>query len=328
MKSKPKILEYYDKVDSACSFWRGRGTNSELSKQDLIEIKESNWNLNWPDIRMFDIAFFQRPIHKKCIDQVFLCKDLGLKIWIDLDDWKDCPKDHVMYDEYQKSFDELSFKKILHCADVITLTNERMFKYYSYFYPNLVDKFKIIPNAINDYVYSFKELSGNKQIVYRGGSNHEYDIMEYHDVIKKVLINNPDWHFISIGYDIKILKGLSNYQYIDNFDIHSYLGLICNINPSIFIVPLQDNDFNRCKSNISWIEGTLSGAACLCPNYFEDTISLHYNSKHEFGNKLQILIDNDGIRNTYRYNSVLKIKEKYLLSNVNKQRIELINSLL
>lgn len=328
MEFKPKILEYFDKYDSVCSLWRGSGTNSELVRLGLIETKEANWNENWSTIRKYNIAFFQRPMHKNCIDQVFLCKDLGLKIWIDLDDWKECPKEHPSYEDYRQSFDELSFKKILYCADVISVTNDRLLQKYSEAYSELADRFCIIPNAINDYVYPFTPLSNNKVIVYRGGLNHSYDIKIYQDVIRSVMFDNPDWHFVSIGQDIRRLKTLSNYQFIGRFELHSYFGLIRSINPAIFIVPLQDNDFNRCKSNISWLEGTLAGAACLCPDYFNDSVGMKYNTCKDFKEKLQFYIDYKDGREIAWGNSVFKIQDNYLLSNVNKQRMQLINNLL
>jgi hypothetical protein len=148
------------------------------------------------------------------------------------------------------------------------------------------------------------------------------------DIIRKVLIDNPDWHFISIGQDIKRLKSLSNYQYLGRFELHAYFGLICNINPAIFIVPLQNNSLNRGKSNISWLEGTMAGAACVCPDYFNDAISVEYDSVKSFEDRLRVLIEDKEVRSSLYYRSVSKIEEKYLLSNVNKQRIQLIKNLL
>ena len=328
MKTRPVILEYYDKLNGICSFWRGRGPLAELSRVDLVKTFEANWKHDWSIIRNFDIALFQRPVHKNCLEQVFICKDLGLKIWIDLDDWKDLPSKHPMYKDYNNNFEDLAFKKILHCADVITVTNDRMIKSYSDEYPNLSTKMSILPNAINDYVYNFKPMSDTKRIVYRGSENHQYDIDQYTDILKEVLIENPDWEFISIGYDIKKLKQLPNYQYVGKFETHLYFGLICNINPEIFIVPLEDNKFNRNKSNISWLEGTFSGAACICPSYFNDTKSIGYNSKEFFKEGLLSLMESKDLRKDLWEDSVTEIKEKYLLSIVNKERMKLIKELL
>jgi hypothetical protein len=323
-----KILEFFDKYDSVCSFWRGAGTNSELQRQGLIETKEANWNENWSTIRKYHIALFQRPVHKMCLDQALLCKDLGLKIWVDLDDWKNVPREHVMYNSYTDSFDELSFKKMLMLADVITVTNWRIASKYTGEYPFVAEKIDIIPNAINDLVYSFKPFSKEKRIVYRGGQNHVYDIKIYQDAIRQVLVDNPDWQFFSIGQDIRRLKSLPNYQYLGRFELHTYFGLICGLNPSIFVVPLKDNDFNRCKSNISWLEGTLSGAACLCPEYFKDTDSVQYDSVDSFKHGLENLISDKKLRAKMHAESIKTIESNYLLSKVNQVRMETINRLL
>lgn len=328
MKIRPTILEYYDKLNSVCSFWRGRGPLSELSRQEKINIIESNWKHDWSIIRVFDIAFFQRPVHKKCLDQVLMCKDLGLKIWVDLDDWMYIPEKHCMYQEYNTNFDELSFRKILLCADVITVTNERLKESLVEYLEDIKDKIEIIPNALNDHVYSIKPCSSNKSILYRGGEVHRYDMDEYQNEISRFLIKNPDWMFYAIGHDVRRLRRLDNYQYLGGFDIHSYMGLIANINPSVMIVPLSDNKFNRNKSNISWIEGTMSGAACIIPDYFTDATGLKYSSKNEFKTCLEELTSDEKMRYNLHSTSKDIIERDFLLSKVNDQRIQIIKNIL
>lgn len=328
MKVRPTILEYYDKLNSVCSFWRGRGPLSELSRQDKVKIVESNWKHDWSIMRLFDIAFFQRPVHKNCLDQVLMCKDLGLKIWVDLDDWMHIPERHSMFTEYNKNFDELSFKKILLCADVVTVTNERLKESFIEYLKDIKDKIEVVPNALNDQVYSIKPISQNKSILYRGGEVHRYDMDEYQNEISRFLIKNSDWMFYAIGHDVKRLRKLDNYQYLGGFGIHEYMSLISNINPSVMVVPLSDNKFNRNKSNISWIEGTMSGAACVSPDYFTDSISLKYNSKSSFSEALSEITYDEKLRCDLYLLSKEIIERDLLLSKVNEQRIQIIKNIL
>lgn len=325
-KNQVTILEYSDSVVSVCSFWRSRGVLSELSRQGYIDIIESDWNSDWTTIRMCDIAFFQRPMSSKCLQQVMICKDLGLKIWVDLDDYNSIPVYHEAYDLYIKEYDELSFQKIMMLADVVTTTTKYLQNHYLSYNNNVI----IIPNAINDYWIPFNKQSINKLVFYRGGGHKATDLWEYKDCIIEVMNRHKDWEFCCIGYDPEFIKSkISNYQYLGDFSIHDYIALILQSKPSIFVIPLADNKINKGKSNINWIESTISGAVTLTPHYWHlNNYSLTYKDKKSFTINFERLIVEDDLRKELWTKSVQKVKKDYLLSNVNKQRLEIIKNLI
>jgi hypothetical protein len=322
----PTILEYPDVSTSACSYWRARGVLAELVKQGKINLVPATWQEDWSTIRLCDIAFFQRPMSEKCIQQVMMCKDLGLKIWIDLDDFNEIPPYHEVFSLYTQEYNEKTFQKIMLMADVVTVSTEYLKQHYLKYAMNVV----VIPNAINDFWLPMNKQSNKKLIFYRGGGHHLTDLWEYKDEIIEVMSGHSDWLLCTIGCDPKFInEHVKEYQALGDFSIHDYFGLIIQSKPSVFIVPLLDNNLNRGKSNISFQEATMAGAVSLTPSYWSlKGCSMQYGSKKTFLSGFNKLLDNAELRESLFKKSRAKIKDEYVLSKVNEKRINVINNLL
>lgn len=322
----PNVIIYSDSNHSACSFWRSHGVWLELAKQGIVNIHEGTYNDTWTTLRKFDIAFFQRPMARWCLNQVAMAKDLGLKIWVDVDDHNVIPETHPVYDIWKRDYDEMNFKKIMLLSDIVTTTTEYLKNYYLKYTNNV----KVVPNAINDYWLKFKKLKSGKNIFIRAGSHHEHDIYKYKDEILTAFDNFNDWGLVVAGSNpIFLQQEIKNYKYIGDLDVHAYFANILNYNCSVFILPLLENELNLGKSNIGWQEATLSGAACLTPEWFNlSEESVIYNNNDDFLRGIIELMEKQELRLEKYTKSVERIKKYFLLSEVNKQRIEIINTLM
>jgi len=100
-----------------------------------------------------------------------------------------------------------------------------------------------------------------------------------------------------------------------------YFDKIKEIAPEAFIFPLEDNDFNRCKSNIAWIEATLAGAACIASTLPEfhnvPTVPLSYS---QYGYDTLALRIEFNLSRQY-------ISEHLRLSQINHQRAQVVQML-
>ena len=326
MNSVPTIIEYYDNLKSVCNFWRCHAPLSELSREGYINLIQGSWSDEWDILRCADIAFFQRPMSKSIMNQVLMAHDLHLKIVIDIDDSTVVEPYHPAYKDWTNEFDELSFTKIMLCADAVIVTNEYLKQYYSRYHHNIY----VVPNAINDYYLGFNRPRQDKSILYRTGENHAMDAWEYRKEIVSVMNTNPNWALHAIGHDHDFLRTkIKNYQYLGDFSIHQYFAQIKNLAPEISIVPLIDNEFNHAKSNIAWIESTIAGAATLTPNWWKlNKVSETYKNKATFETGLRKLISSQNLRQEYYEKSKELIQKKYSLSKVNKKRLEIIKSVL
>lgn len=321
----PNVILYPDSMHSACSFWRGVGPFLELSRLNLINLGFGEYNESWTTLRSYDIAVFQRSMTKDCLHQIAMAKDLGLKIVVDVDDHNDIPKTHVVYNDYVNRYNEDSFIKIMMMADAVTTTTKYLKNHYSMY----SGKIHIIPNAINNHWLSARKFKKTKSVFLRAGEHHEHDIYEYKDDIVKVMNENPDWTLEVAGHNPTFLREeVNNYLYVGDFDIHNYFAYILQSKASVFIVPLNDNKLNRGKSNISWQEATLSGASALVPEWMEnETVGLSY-MKETFYDSFSHLLENEDVREGLWSKSIDRLKKEYLLTNVNKHRLEILKNLL
>lgn len=328
-KKTPNVIVYSDYPNSSCSFWRSHGVLSYLSRDGHINFIEGTWNDTWTTLQFADIAFFQRPMMATCFDQIAMAKDCGLKIIIDLDDYNYIPETHPVYPEYAEGYGETEFIKIMMLADLVITTNEYLKKHYSKYNKNV----KIVSNSLNDHMFKISPFNEkSKKAVIRAGDHHEHDIYHYKDEIINFFNKNEDWELCVIGSNpVFLSEEIENYTYIGDLDIRSYFACIKQIKPSLFIVPLIDNKFNRGKSNISWIEATYAGAVTLAPVW----LNVHkgcffgYNNKVDFSNNLGLINNTQSkIIKEVHSNSVNEVIDKYLLSKNNDYRLDLIKSVL
>ena len=321
----PTIILYDDAPTSACSHWRARGPFNELARQGKINLIEGTWRDNETVLRKAHIAFFQRPMHDECKHQLYLAKDCGLKLWIDLDDYNHIPIHHPVYDVYKDKYHDGTFSKFMLMADQVTITTEYLKNHYLTYSLNV----SVIPNAVNDYWLKPRPLKTKNLVFLRAGSHHEHDIYEYKDEIIKT-INKNEWRLKTAGSNpIFLQQEIANYKYAGDYNVHDYFSYILQCQASVFILPLLDNELNRAKSNIGWQEATLSGAATLSPEWFGlDGYSLAYSDKKTFSAGLNRLLTKPELRKELHSKSLKLLKEKYFLSVVNNQRMEIIKNLM
>ncbi len=325
MATKPTIIVYADSDHSACSFWRAIGPFNELERQGLINVIRGTYNESWTTLRRADMAFFQRPMSKRCKEQIFMAKDVGLKIWIDLDDYSVIPEYHPVFDVYENEFDERLFFKYMLLADAVTVSTEFLKNHYLQ-YSNVIE---IVPNAINDYWLSFKKPQQNNIIFLRGGDHHDHDMYFYKNAIIE-LSNKHSMKVIICGSNpIYFQQEIDNYSYAGNFNLHGYFAYILRFKPAIFALPFINCEFNRGKSNIGFLEATLAGGTSLTPSWYNlDKYSFSYSDYDTFYSNLEEMIINPELCKEKHSNAVKLVKDEYLLSNVNKKRIDIIKKLI
>ena len=325
MSKIPKIIVFNDYIASVCAFWRSQYPLNLLARQGLIDLVVGEYGEeDWTTLSSCDIAFFQRPMSKNVKDQVFMAKDMGLKIIVDLDDYNFISPHHPVYDIWCEQYDDKVFEKMMMITDVVTTTTKKLQKHYLSYNNNVV----IIPNAVDGDWLKFKPCSNKKSIILRAGSHHLSDVWLFRNEIVEVLNKHKDWHFIVIGGEIEFLKRKVNYFLYQDMDIHQYFATILGLNASIFIVPLEDNELNRCKSNISFQEAAISGAVALTPYWWNlHNCSVTYRDKKSFAEGLEKLITDYDLRQDLHAKAIKKINANYLLSDANKQRMKIINEL-
>jgi hypothetical protein len=285
---------------------------------------------DWNDIADTDVVFFERPGQLHFEPSFNLIKDYGLKLWLDFDD--DLFSVPIKpFNPSGNHFNDPKVQKViqkyLSMADVVTVSTEAIKDAYKEYCDPI-----IIPNAFNDYNYDWTyRRSTAKGIMWRGSIFHRFNLKIAKQAILAAEKNFPEWRWKFIGEAAgDIWSEMKNADLFFDTATVKYMKMLPEMNCSIQVFPLVDDKFNRAKSNCSWVEGTWAGAVMLAPDFpeYRRPGITNYTDMPDFYQKLLHLITEDGTRKKNFDDSFKFIKENYLLSHVNDQRVEILKGLL
>ena len=308
------------------SLFRGAGPFSILSRKypDIqLLIKDS---FGWSDLCQSDAVFLQRPAASAHLQIAKIARELRLPIWIDYDDAIDLVP--LSNPKWSPAFGKMwreTMNGCLELASVVTVVNPEFAESVSKRTPG---KVSVIPNAHNDYWSSLDSRPRQKSVLWRGGSSHDEDLMVVLPQLASVANECPDWTFHFVGqpcWESRRLMPATNTKFHTEWkDYPDFMADIRTLAPAIQIVPWCDNEFNRCKSNLAWLEATSIGAAVLAPAWAEQFripgVS-HYTD--DFGDSLLKMINSPPSVEP----SLAHLRGHFLLSDVNKARLDIIRGL-
>lgn len=229
-------------------------------------------DVNWAVLALADVVMLQRPWSDNQHEIAKLAVRHGIPIWVDHDDdIFNIPKGNPAYAQYMNPGVHGNIASILRMADFVTVSTPALGKVFDRVRGSIV-----IPNALmTNVVGQMPDHSGRPRapIVYwRGSSTHQRDLDTYTEQMVSVAAENPEtpWVFQGIGESnyglIERIRGAQPLKHTDPLEYFHGLGALC---PKVVVVPLDDNPFNRSKSNIAWLEATYAGAVCVAPNWPE-----------------------------------------------------------
>lgn len=323
-----RILCIEHNPDIACSWYRSKGVLPFLQKKfpNTYQIAYVDHPpLEWDYLNQFDIVMFNRPRATYDFDCLEVCKLMGIKIWVDNDDdILTINPDNPSVEFFTSEKTQNTVRTFLNEADLLTFSTktlaDSMGKYHK-----AGAQIRVIPNSWNDYRFPIirTKASDSKSVIWRGGDSHRNDTLHNGEYIIDAAHNHPDWEFYFMGMncwwiyeyikDSKWSKGLPIMQYMYHM-VHEEYG--------IAITPLMHNKFNYGKSNISWMEPTMSGAVGVIPDYYDCETGYKY-AEGKFGEALERAFNSD--RDAMWQLQMEEIKDKFLLSknlDLHKEAIE------
>lgn len=300
---KPRTPRYHDYVADygGCGHWRMLWPQLLLnSTQKAVGSNSSTMVLEDSFYRGLSAVRAQRQVTPQQLDFMKLVKDksnrLGFKLLYDIDDifiLDDIPK----YNAFRKAYDDKklqeSAKTILGMVDKVTVPCEQMKEYYEQYNKNVSVVQNYAPKFWLDNLYDtdkvYQEWSNitkdkKPKIMYAGSTAH-FDIKNLNngvddlshvvDMIKKTK-NDYEWIFMGAIpprlHDLAKEKKITVYTWQNIYDLPRFVK---DLNVNIFIAPLNDNIFNRCKSDIKILESGAYGIPCICqdlPTYIHSPL--------------------------------------------------------
>lgn len=248
----------------------------------------------WTPLGLSRALVINRPYLSQHLGMIDTANASGVPSIVDFDDclW-DIPRFNQAHGTYGKSERETAQIAATR-AFVVTVTTQRLADYITSRIAPDADV-RVIPNALPDW-YTWPTTARRKTLIYRGGQSHMGDLLPHREEVAAVLNERPDWNLVTIGEDPWWLHELlpeNRCTHIPRQPLPVLHRWLRGSSASAMMIPLRDCELNRCKSNISWMEGTLAGAAVLAPEGFDefDRPGVSHYAPGEFGAALARLLD-------------------------------------
>lgn len=276
-----RVLMVTDSLSMAGAFWRSAGPFSELNKlNDNIQFKWiepgllASGQIPWAEFRWSDWVFMHRPATPIQYEFYNRAKDLGCKIWIDIDDHLfKIPLDNATSSFYNNPDTLRVMKDMVIGADVVSTSTPYL--------KDAIDDLRekedtiLLPNGIPvewwDSMRSKllnRDLTDKKPtVMWRGSPHHQKDLIFYHKAIIDIAKKYPKIHWSFVGFLPWFLvehMGL-NWDNRPATEVTQYFKNLIYAKPDITIIPIWDCEFNYAKSNIGWIESIFAGGVAIGP---------------------------------------------------------------
>jgi glycosyltransferase involved in cell wall biosynthesis len=274
-----------------------------------------------------DIIFLQHTIEPRAIAEAWAYKmERGKKIVIDRDDALETTSDNP-FDKRNKEGHAASWtKELIKISDLVTVTTEEIAKETKPYNRNT----KVLPNFLDMELWDIETVKNESEMLrlgWVGSMTHRADLAMVMPVVKTLLIKYPKLKFVYCG-DNTIAKELTDvnpvqHEYIPAIgDVHHYAAYAQKVLQfDIAIAPLVDNHFNRCKSNLKYLEyGMMKLPAVYSPAAYEASIKdgetgFLAKTPKEFYRWLSKLIESAALQYRVGRGAYLDVKNNYSMKD-------------
>ena len=170
-------------------------------------------------------------------------------------------------------------------------------------YKDLCPCVTVIPNAIDFEIWDQLEdhrKPGRIRIGWAGGQPHEKDLKVLTKVIPVILAKYKNVDFMFLGHFPDYLETGERVHHIQKwYSIYDYPKEISKLGIDIGVAPLRDNQFNRAKSNLRFLEYSALGiptVASPVEPFNKNFLGLQALEADEWIDKLSLLIENEDYR--------------------------------
>ncbi|HBG59264.1 MAG TPA: hypothetical protein DDW97_00615, partial [Anaerolineaceae bacterium] len=277
-----------------------------------------------------DAVIFQREFPKNLplYDQIIAKARSGGKfVLYDIDDLLfDLPEDHPERTQELYNAALLPMMSAIIDADLVLVPTEEMRKVVESFNPNVI----VLPNYLDDTIWQLKEpiqKESDEPIVlgYMGSNSHTPDLGIIEPVLRDLLSKYKGKLKLEV-WGTPLPDGLQGFEGVlwhpSPTNVYTdFVEFFQSLKFDLVIAPLADNLFNRCKSNLKFLEYSAIGAPGVysqIPPYegiVEDGVNgFLASNKTEWFDKLSMLIEKPELRRQMGIAAQNTVKEKWLLS--------------
>lgn len=179
----------------------------------------------------------------------------GAKFVLDLDDDPDhVNKDHPDYETLKKKRDMRI--RMVKMADHVVVSTRLIAESIKHLNPYIT----VIPNAIDPKIWKYKnkvKKDGIIRIGWVSSGSHFSDVPIIQPVMDEILAKYPNVEFHFAGMTWEEHKQDRFYHHVGCVGYKKFPKWYSEQGINIALAPLKDTQFNRCKSNIKWMEASM-----------------------------------------------------------------------
>ena len=234
----------------------------QLAKDPKYDIRISAGPL-WSaeDIEWADVVLFYRIADPRIVAEAKKIK--GSKgIWFDTDDYMHgIPPYHESYTGVANSRHLQCMDEICDMADVMTVSTKYLKKLYQKRYRT---KIEVLPNCVRKDDYSISKHSMGRDcpyIAWAGSVHHDEDLRQVVPELKELVRKGAK--LLTVNYipqqQKDVFESIPREKRLHIVGTHPHLvSSLLNL-ADVAIAPLVDNEFNRAKSNVKFLESGMLG---------------------------------------------------------------------
>ncbi len=212
-------------------------------------------------VKHADVVVIQRmfpgPEHQEVLSRIFAS---GKPIIYELDDWFfEMPADnpHTGYAKTRLPF----IRQVIERASAVTVSTDELRQRMSALHPQVV----VLPNVINEQHWPARPDTTREKVIigYAGTLTHGRDLAIVEQALERISKKHAGKvGFVFLGCATERLMRLPDSRVVEfQHGYGRYLQTLQAEAIDIALAPLADNPFNRCKSNIKWVEYSAAGIA-------------------------------------------------------------------
>lgn len=244
--------------DSGSKQWRLTDPMKYMKKKGhkviMSELGINEIELDWADVAVVQSCTDKEGIALLRQYQV----EKGLKIVVECDDGLELNEDSPFKQDHERSDAKFVITRTMEIADMITTTTTYLadqLRVYN-------DKVVVLPNCIDVDRWNVKpkkNTSNQIRIGWAGSITHLEDVKMIVEPIKKICREFPRVQLIIIG-DPRVAQLFDGYpvELMQSVPFDVWPTKLASMQLDIGLAPLRNTYFNKCKSNIKWMEYTMA----------------------------------------------------------------------
>jgi len=206
----------------------------------------------------------------------------------------------------------------LRASDRLVVTTETLLQHYRQYVPDV----RLVPNSLDRpwFALDVKREPGERlRVGWIGAGQHQGDLELIAPIVAEFAAD-VDWVFMGMSIDA-IKPHLKEFHSF--VSIAEYPAKMATLNLDIAIAPLQDNLFNRCKSNLRLLEYGAMGWPVVCSDVFpyrsDEPPVLRCATPEDWRAALRRLIDDAALRAELGQQLQQWVQEKYALRGLTQR---------